>query len=985
MLGRSLSKVNKQKKIFIGIFFFICMFIASSNLLISQEKDYFSLKDKADVAAWLDTLALRQSEPAFSTYVAERTRYYLGTFTQEKYAAFLSMARERFGARHAVVAAILYRHARVAYREGAYDLSAAYLQEALVIWSEQPPADQAEIAYAWYYLGRSQQEEGNLPESIDAYQQMATLSQAIGDYLLLSRSHEYLGDVYQLLEEQELVELYYDLAIIYAEKARDDQDRLLARLYMYGGSILDRKPEMAIQRYRKALAIYEAGEHQHRANYSSTKINLARALIKLKKYEEALHILLALEKQKTESNTEGELDIIYEALGSVYRRKKNLPLALDYFQKELVIRQKYYDKHSEELNYTYHNFGEVYQEMGYYSKAAEYYQKALQSADTTFVSDDFRENPNVDGGVLTTTNANLIKDLDFKGRLFLAWFHETQRPEHLRIALQSFERAADFMYAKRSELFGQGSKLIWQEQLFPVLEHYLAALYTALENSTFPGLESKIFQLMERSKALVLMESLAQQRQALDFPGRDSLEAKIREHQGLFAERQREILEKGENETRRIALLEAKIDWREAQSALKRQQPVGELAELDLLLLSKGELAAVLHPTEQGVVHYFVGEERAYVLLLTQKSSYRHSFPVDSLSRQVNDLRQLLNQPDGEWAAFAAQSHHLYGQLLAPVLSQASDSLRELLIIPDGVLSALPFEVLLTQNGLEVAGFSSAEMAYLFREYALTYAFSASTWQQQTNQKKRTGKLRFLGIAPDFTGLQEGKITRTCEANTLSPLVENSREVELIQQMLGGQTVIGVQATKAHFLAKARQARVLHLATHACVDDSEVGRSGIFFSEDQLYVHELYDLPLAAEMVVLSACETGVGTFRRGEGVMSLARGFAASGAPSLTLSYWSVSDKSTAEIMVYYYSFLSDGLPKHRALQQARIKYLSSQEQIRYLHPYYWAAFVHFGDFTPLELDSQRFTFRWTYLFLLPVLFLLLSGYKKIKKVRAN
>ncbi|MEM6379184.1 MAG: CHAT domain-containing protein, partial [Bacteroidota bacterium] len=208
--------------------------------------------------------------------------------------------------------------------------------------------------------------------------------------------------------------------------------------------------------------------------------------------------------------------------------------------------------------------------------------------------------------------------------------------------------------------------------------------------------------------------------------------------------------------------------------------------------------------------------------------------------------------------------------------------------------------------------------------------------------------------APAFTAQTVAAPSRQCNEGSLAPLLENEAEVEAIWELISGEVAKGNTATKAFFLKEGMQAQILHLATHACIDDLEPSKSKIFFSDDHLYAHELYQLKLQAQMVVLSACETGVGVFQRGEGVMSLARGFAQSGAPSLTLSYWSVSDQSTAQIMDAYYQFLKQGQFKHQALRNAKQQYLNEQEQLQRLHPYYWSAFVHFGNVEPVKLRTD-------------------------------
>jgi CHAT domain-containing protein len=369
------------------------------------------------------------------------------------------------------------------------------------------------------------------------------------------------------------------------------------------------------------------------------------------------------------------------------------------------------------------------------------------------------------------------------------------------------------------------------------------------------------------------------------------------------------------------------------------------------------------------------------VLLVTKKGWQCHSFPTNTLIKKVAGLRTLLSSPTSKLEPFIEISNQLYTDLIAPV-SKSLEGIEDLIIIPDGVLSALPFEILLTEKTGSEKNFG--DLAYLFWDYQITYAFSLATLKQQRSQSSVGRNIAFLGFAPSFENSGAAVLpSRACERNTLAPLLENAKEVKAIQNILGGKIAENTVASKQNFLSKAGKAKIIHLATHACVDDNEPARSRIFFTDDHLYVHELYNLPLQADMVVLSACETGVGNFRRGEGVMSLARGFAASGAPSLTLSYWSVSDQSTSEIMQFYYQALKEGKPKHQALQAAKKDYLLGQEDVRSLHPYYWAPFVHFGDYSSLRKNSfcgAYCSLRW-----LAVILVLLLGLWIWKSVKAR
>lgn len=145
------------------------------------------------------------------------------------------------------------------------------------------------------------------------------------------------------------------------------------------------------------------------------------------------------------------------------------------------------------------------------------------------------------------------------------------------------------------------------------------------------------------------------------------------------------------------------------------------------------------------------------------------------------------------------------------------------------------------------------------------------------------------------------------------------------------------------------QHRFIHFATHGVVNKSVPELSGIILAQNTaggedgiLHLSEVYNLDLDADLVVLSACQTGTGKMAKGEGLMSLTRGFMYAGADALLASYWQVADGSTNWLMVSFYEYLLSGLSKSEALQNAKMDLIDSYPQ--FAQPYYWASFVLIG-----------------------------------------
>ena len=170
-------------------------------------------------------------------------------------------------------------------------------------------------------------------------------------------------------------------------------------------------------------------------------------------------------------------------------------------------------------------------------------------------------------------------------------------------------------------------------------------------------------------------------------------------------------------------------------------------------------------------------------------------------------------------------------------------------------------------------------------------------------------------------------------------------------------------ATETNFKNDLNGYSVIHLATHAIVDDEKPQYSRLVFNlsdslnDGYLHAYEIYSMDIDAKLVSLSACNTGFGTVQKGEGVMSLSHAFAYAGVPSTLVSLWPASDKSTPEIMRLFYTNLQSGMNKDVALRQAKLSYLETSAG-KARHPFYWGGFILIGDVESIE--SSWSTIYW-------------------------
>ncbi len=324
--------------------------------------------------------------------------------------------------------------------------------------------------------------------------------------------------------------------------------------------------------------------------------------------------------------------------------------------------------------------------------------------------------------------------------------------------------------------------------------------------------------------------------------------------------------------------------------------------------------------------------------------------PFDStLSKNIQLLNEYLSDPTSKHLHLIQPTlEKLYQQVWAPceehLLTELDSSIQTLLIIPHRELFYLPFEALRENR----------TSPYVIQTYQIAYALSASLWAEEQD-RPRNPHNKLLAMAP-YTGegLDQNIVRAKQEkANpVLAALPYSKVEIEQISQAFNqlDQDVdifLGKTATKAEFLKMdLSEFSFLHLATHGSYDKSNAILNGLsFFPDSQvqnqtLYLSEVASLSLAAEFVVLSACQTGLGSINRGEGVIGLTRAFMIAGARNVIASLWIAHDKASAELMTLFYQYLLQGTPTAEALRLAKIGLLQDP---RFWNPKFWAPFVLF------------------------------------------
>jgi CHAT domain-containing protein len=446
------------------------------------------------------------------------------------------------------------------------------------------------------------------------------------------------------------------------------------------------------------------------------------------------------------------------------------------------------------------------------------------------------------------------------------------------------------------------------------------------------------FAVSERSKARVLVEMLAEKG---DFSAHaaqdDSLKAllerqaeadKLRVSEGFASEPvSREVAQAGQSldnaqllESTRNAMRSVTARGDAAQKTIRENYP--NLAPLiSAVEVSPAAIQAALHPDEVLLSYYYTAAH-LYAFVVSSGSIDAVQLERAGLEPEVTTLRQQLSDPTAD---YQQSSKQLYGRLIGPVRMRLNN--HRLIIAPYGVLHHVPFGAL------------SDGARFLADDMTVVYLPSASTIKYVRGRPANDSPQAVLAFGDPDLGKPELELRFA------------KLEAERVASVFAGSIVLtGKAASKAKLRELGARFRYLHFATHGIFDVVHPLNSALLLApradagaqdSGELTAAEVYDLRLNADLVALSACESGLGKVRSGDEVIGLVRAFMYAGARRIVSSLWPVEDEATAKLMNYFYAALKDDPDAGEALKNAARRLRKEGWE----HPYYWAPFVLAGD----------------------------------------
>lgn len=673
------------------------------------------------------------------------------------------------------------------------------------------------------------------------------------------------------------------------------------------------EPRQALQEYAVALALGRVMqittlEERVLANtgyvYQAAYHDLPAAL----GYYKQARALLANSREKGDLS-DLALTLQYSGIAEVLRgnAKEGLSLLLD----ALKLREQIGERVSQAS--TLLEIGTAYKALGNAARAKEYYQNALSQSQAS-------------------------GNTDLQAECLYRWALLDRSQGKLLEALKRIRDSLDIVESVRSQVVNDK----WRTSFLASKRAYyelLVDLLAQLETESPGKYLADALEASERARARSLLDLLAEGNIRAGIP--PELQARDIDLRSRLSSLQNTL--KGDSSPDLQAKMNKVQDEME-QLAVEIKRSYGRYAEVRYPTPLHAQKIQGLLDDHTALLHYFVGEEKSYLFVVTRKSLALHELPGSSeLISQVTQVSHLI-QERGLRAlpAYRRSAASLYSTLIGPAAPTLQGKNR-LLIAPDGPLYLLPFETLLVQN----QGSTYADLPYLLRRFAISYVPSASILAdlRRSRPAENPSKM-FLAFAdPDYRGGANGVMRGRSNGQGLAQLPESGREVKRIAELFPpGESALylGAEATKRNveqnpFLERAP---LVHFALHGTVDEVHPESSGLELSDGRLQVSEIFNLRLNANLLTLSACETALGKEVRGEGMVGLTRAFLYAGARSIVVSLWPVAEQSTPGFMHDMYRNLATD--KAEALRRAKLAMISSQE---FAEPYYWAPFILSGD----------------------------------------
>jgi len=839
-------------------------------------------------------------------------------------------------------------------------------QKGLSILKEIYSEENVHFADFYEELGYNSFSKNDFETAIQFLQKALAIKQStLGEnHESLVYTYDYLGDAYfdNELFGEAINYFYKALQIVEKQQSRDVfQEGMLhynignsyAKLKEYGKAFIYLDKALAIDKSNPFLlpAVHRLKGIEASFNKNTTAANI--------------HFDLSIEGfQKIEKNDKDYLLNTYKALAKHHLSTNNLALALSAINKAIKLGEKYYQERPVELFELYLIKGECFRGLQNSSQAIFTYSVAFKANGET--SDE------------TLLTIKQLKNLVSLNLEYAALYQEqsnNKMPDLLKIdsLLSSTISLVDYINKNYQERSTKENFIDEYHKVFGMAIKTKIRLHALTKEKKY--LEAA-FNLSEKSKNLILLETI-KNINAFELAGipeniieqEKKLSVNITYLENRrYEENQKTTIDRAIIRNLNGNIFDLKQERQTLLDKIGKEYPDYYQLKFEPTFTSIKEIQQNTLQANQTILEYFVDENIIYAFLVQKDDFKVFALSIDeALGAKINQFREsiysyrpLSTSDNGLTKTLINDSNQLGFELYQALIQPLQDQLTQrIILITDGTLSYLPFDALLTTAPNKNESFTN--VTYLLEQYQISYAHSVNWLSELYGKVPPNFEQNFVGIAPVFKGTNNANNVSDFREG-LGPLKFNQEEVHNIKKSIGGTVITGIAATRKAFLDYIQKGQILHLATHGKSNDEQGDYSYLAFSEPQdnadkqfLYVKDLFNLSIPADLVVLSACETGLGQMKRGEGIVGIGKGFSYAGAKSMVTTLWRVSDNSTANFMPIFYKNLKSGLPKDEALWSAKKEFIKQNRSAG--HPFFWAGYVAYGNMNPIEFQHRHWS----------------------------
>lgn len=660
-----------------------------------------------------------------------------------------------------------------------------------------------------------------------------------------------------------------------------------------------------------------------------------------------------------------------------YQKHEKHEKSIEIYNDILKLKSKKSIVSNNSLSDCYAGLGNNYLDLDDPGKALDYYHKSLLilGHDTSYLS-QLEFNPNIYD---ISSKLQAIGIIRKKGDVLLSIYeNDTSKIAYLKMAINAYSHGINYIDALRSFYTTEEARV----ELFGLAKHMFAANIKAiwslyLRTNKVSDLK-KAFKVSEKSKAFSLLQAINHNK-ALKY---SNIPDELLDHERKL---------KSQHSYLRDKLITARIKKNKVTERELEKKSFEVQRQLDSLVnqlektfpkyfeLKYDKNLSSVDSIQENLaentlfLEFFIGNDSIYSFGITRNKFKVFTTPkTQNFEQSIQNFRKSISNYSfiADSASFAdnmyiSHASNLYQYLLKKVIASFDDDIDHIVIVPDGQLGLINFEALLINAPKNGTPINYKKLDYLIHHYTVSIAPSATVLKQSnvsSNSKRTsTSKKLYAGFAPVYQpNFFESNFGNDYQIENFN-IKGAIEEVEHVSEIFEGSTFVDRTTTESLFKEVSGEYRLLHLAMHGVISETS-NEVKLLFSNDEdsendgfLNIPEVYNLNLNADMVVLSACNSGFGKVQTGEGVLSLSRAFMYSGSPSVIMSLWALPDEMAPKLIGNFFNHLVNGQMKDEALKNAKIEYINTSEDKFYAHPYFWAGLVPIGNMAAIEFEHEE------------------------------